>query len=141
MEFGPSVLYNRMKIKNSFFQFKQQQNRIKRLIYTLCYLMDNKQSFLVQSTEHLLTNANKQMREDISNIVKKHTVPISNVIHSLLYVGTKQLISFSRSKTFSLAQPDNLLLTILFWSHFYTLELLILLEWKMFPWNWVNHML
>lgn len=61
------------------------------------------------------------MKNDINTILKKHTNNIVNTLYTLLFVGTKQLLTYTRPRTPPLSNQDTLLLTVLFWSHYFTL--------------------
>lgn len=121
LEFGPSVLYNRRKIHNAFFQQPEQQIRITRIIETLCYLSDHKQSFLVQAIESLLPNTNKHMNTDILNTLKQGSA-LPNISHTILLVGTKQLMQWSKPRAFAFDPQDIYLLSIWYWSYFYSVS-------------------
>jgi len=120
MEFGSKSLYSRTKIRSGFFQQITQQLRIKAIIDTTCYLCDLKQSFLVQSVEHLFlpnsSSFNDKVKEECCSFLKKYSLP--STCHSLLFVGTKQLVQFDKPKAFNLEQHDIFLLILFFFRVF-----------------------
>lgn len=124
LEYGYHALFDQDKIARGYFQNPKEKDRITRLVDTLCYLCDHNQSFLVQSTENLLPNTNSFMNDEITQILRNGTSSLPNVSHAILFVGTKQAIQYIKSQknAMKIDSHDIYLLTIWFWSYFFSLE-------------------
>lgn len=110
LEFGDSL----SKLNN-----KQNDFRITRILDTINYLCNEKQSFLTQSVEDLLGHSmSPEVKVNINYILQKslqNHLPYAS--HALLFVGTKLLVHHKRDKKMHLCSRDVFLLIILAASH------------------------